>query len=49
MYEMTFLFTFFVTIRIKTQCLTPTGTKKSAKISRKDAENILTKLDVSFI
>lgn len=49
MYEMTFLFSFFVTIRIKTQCLTPTGTKKSAKISHKDAENILTKLDVSFI
>lgn len=38
-----------VTIRIKTKCLNPTATKKkTVKISRKDTEDVLSKLDVSF-
>lgn len=38
-----------MTIRIKTKCLNPTAAKKkTVKISRKDTEDMLSKLDVSF-
>lgn len=38
-----------IKIKIMTKCLNPTATKKPVKLSRKETEDMLNKLDVSFL